>query len=117
LERALAVQEVLDPEDKRKRCDLLLALGEALMPAGEPLRAANETAEEAFALAQVLNDNLKASEACRIALIALLRYGGPIQFGTLSFRKWALLADRYAEPATIARVYAKCSASTGSDIT
>ena len=39
LEQALEVQEVLDPDDKAKRCDLLLALGEALLPAGEPLRA------------------------------------------------------------------------------
>ena len=31
LERCLAVQEVLDPDDKAKRCDLLLALGEALI--------------------------------------------------------------------------------------
>src|SRR3989337_3047406 len=54
LERALAVQEVLDPDDNAKRCDLLLALGEALMPAGEPQRVCEELAEEAFNLAETL---------------------------------------------------------------
>ena len=38
LERCLQVQEVLDPDDKDKRCDLLLALGQALVLAGEPRR-------------------------------------------------------------------------------
>src|SRR4029077_15939103 len=31
-EQALKVQEVLAPDDKAKRCDLLLALGEAMLP-------------------------------------------------------------------------------------
>jgi len=39
LEQALKVQEVLDPEDKEKRCDLLLALSAALIYANEPQRA------------------------------------------------------------------------------
>ena len=39
LEQTLQVQEVLDPEDKAKRCDLLLALSEAPMDAREPRHA------------------------------------------------------------------------------
>lgn len=39
LERCLQVQEVLAPDDKARRCDLLLVLSDALMPAGESLRA------------------------------------------------------------------------------
>ena len=35
LERCLQVQEVLDPDDREKRCDLLLALGDTLGLAGE----------------------------------------------------------------------------------
>src|SRR5207244_221166 len=35
LERALLVLEVVDPDDRARRCDLLLALGEALGPAGQ----------------------------------------------------------------------------------
>jgi predicted ATPase len=34
LDRALAVQDLVDPDDRAKRCDLLLSLGEALVPAG-----------------------------------------------------------------------------------
>src|SRR5207237_8205048 len=51
LEKTLGVQEELDPEDKGKRCDLLLALGNALMPAGAPMRAVHGAAEEGFRLA------------------------------------------------------------------
>jgi hypothetical protein len=43
VERALEVQDVLDPEDRLARCDLL-QLGEALIPAGDPWRAAEEIA-------------------------------------------------------------------------
>src|SRR5439155_15831457 len=50
LEQALRAQEVLDPEDEARRCDLLLNLAQALIPAGEPLRAAEEVAEGAFVL-------------------------------------------------------------------
>ena len=34
LESCLQIQEVLDPDDNEKRCDLLLALGDALILAG-----------------------------------------------------------------------------------
>ena len=71
LEQALQVQEVLAPDDKAKRCDLLLALGEALMPASEPRRVLEEMAPEAFALAEAIADRGRASRACRIAHVAL----------------------------------------------
>ena len=35
LDRALVLQDLVDPDERTKRCDLLLALGEALLPAGE----------------------------------------------------------------------------------
>ena len=47
LEQALKIQEVLDPDDKAKRCDLLLALGEAMLPLEEPRRVADSVAQEA----------------------------------------------------------------------
>jgi predicted ATPase len=53
LEQALRAQEVLDADDKAKCCDLLLALGGALVLSGEPLRAASAVAEDAFAIAAV----------------------------------------------------------------
>lgn len=52
LERPLGVQEVLDSDDKITRCDLLLAVGAALLPSAEARRAYEEVAEEVFALAE-----------------------------------------------------------------
>ena len=107
LERCLAVQEVLDPDDKAKRCDLLLALGEALMPAGEPLRAADMVAEEAFALADALGDQGDACRACSIGTRGLVGYGGvPIMFGTPAYRRWAGRYDAHAKAGTESRVKA-----------
>jgi predicted ATPase len=47
LERALAVQDLVDPDDREKHCDLLLALGDALFPAGENDRAIAQIAPPA----------------------------------------------------------------------
>jgi len=106
LEQAIEVQEVLDPDNKTKRCDLLLDLSEVLLPAGEPLRVAEEVAEKAFGLAEALADRARASRACRLALLGAQRYGaGPI-VSTPLFRRWVERADRYAAPETSDRMYA-----------
>ena len=65
-ERAIEVQEVLDPSDKVKRCDLLLASAEALLPAGEPLRAIREVCETAYLLAEDLQDSKRLQRAIRL---------------------------------------------------
>jgi predicted ATPase len=52
LEQGLLGQEVLDPDDKAKRSELLLALSEAQMPLGEPRRVADTLAPEVFELAE-----------------------------------------------------------------
>ena len=106
LEQAIEVQEVLDPDDKAKRCDLLLDLSEALLPAGEPLRVAEEIAEKALELAEALDDRARASRACRLALQGALRYGSGAMFTTPIYRRWVERADRYADPGTSERVYA-----------
>ena len=100
LERAIDVQEVLDPDDKAKRCDLLLALGEALNSAGEPQRVFEAVAEEAFALAEGLNDRERSSRACFVAQWGLRVYGGPGVRGTPVDRQWTERADRYATGGT-----------------
>ncbi|HLF09232.1 MAG TPA: hypothetical protein VI789_07785, partial [Dehalococcoidia bacterium] len=104
LERALDVQEVLDPEDKAKRCDLLLALGEALMPAGEPVRVADEIAEEALALGQVHGDRERCSRACQLALVAHT-YEGPAMGANVGFQRWVERAAEHALPGTTDQVY------------
>src|SRR5205823_1851824 len=106
LEQALAVQEVLDPDDKAKRCDLLLALGEALLPSGELLRAVEQVAPQALELAEALGDPRRASRACQLACTALRNYGNFTMVGTPLYRQWAERADRYAAAGTVERVYA-----------
>jgi hypothetical protein len=60
LEQSLRVLEVLDPDDKVRRCDLLLALGDMLQAVGDPQRAAREAASEALAYATAAGDEPRA---------------------------------------------------------
>jgi serine/threonine protein kinase len=106
LERALDVQEVLDPDDQLSRCDLLLALGAVLGPAGEPQRVYRQAAAEAFALAEGRTDQQRASRACYLALNALQRYGTYVATQTPEFALWAKRADQTAPPGSAARVIA-----------
>ena len=106
LERAIGVQEVLDPDDKAKRCDLLLACGDALMHAGEPQRVFEALAPEALALAEGLDDSERASQTCHMALEAIFRYGAASMGSTPVFRQWVARADGYAVPGTLDRVSA-----------
>ncbi len=112
LERALKVQEILDPDDVSKRCDLLLALGRALEPNGEPYRVATEIAEEALALADRSGDRVRAAAACEVALSALHKYGAAMGGArSTEFRTWANRADQYANPGTAARIRADIALS------
>src|SRR5262249_17100346 len=106
LEQALEVKQALDPDDRSRRCDLLCLLGETLIPAGEPQRAAEQVASQALELAQSLQDERRASRASQIALEGMVRYGGVSLERSPSFRTWAERADRYAAPGTVERVYA-----------
>ena len=106
LEKALGVQEVLDPEDGAKRCDLLLAYGQALLPAGEPRRAAEEVAREAFALAERLADADRVCRACQIASTGLFAYGGFALDRTPTYARWAERADEWAPAGTAHRAQA-----------
>jgi DNA-binding CsgD family transcriptional regulator len=109
LERALAVQGVLDPDDHIKRCDLLLELGEAMLPSEESKRAATQVAPEAFALAELVGDARRAARAAVLALEALLRAGGSSTstiWESVEFKEWATRADRSAVEGTADRVYA-----------
>ncbi len=109
LETAVQIQDVVDTDNKSKRCDLLLALGQALMLAGEPLRAAEEGAEVALSLAETLGDQERASRACVVALFSHYRYSGALV--TAGLRKWAERADRYAPPDTATRAEANIALS------
>jgi len=106
LEQALKVQEVLDKQDKEKKYDLLLALGDALLYAGEPKRIFDVEAPEALSLAEAMGDSARASRVCRLAIRALAAYGSTSAFGTPEGAQWAERADRYAEPDTVNRAWA-----------
>jgi tetratricopeptide (TPR) repeat protein len=105
LEQALKVQEVLDPEDKAKRCDLLLALGGALILAGENRRVIDTEAPQALSLAEAIADNTRASQACLLAMRGLVVYGTALMTSPEA-AQWAARADRYAEPETVERAWA-----------
>jgi len=104
LEQALKVQEVLDPEDKAKRCDLLLALGDVLGLAGETQRVIDMEAPEAFSLAEDIADNKRASRASLLAMKGIATYGATMMTSPLA-AQWAARADRYAEPETVERAW------------
>jgi tetratricopeptide (TPR) repeat protein len=105
LEQALKVQEVFDFEDKAKRCDLLLALADALLLAGEHQRVVSIEAQQAFSLAEAITDNPRASRACLLALNGLVVFG-PTLMTSPEAAQWAARADRCAEPETVARAWA-----------
>jgi archaellum biogenesis ATPase FlaH len=105
LEQALKVQEVLDPEDKIRRCDLLLVLGDALILAGEHRRVVETVAPQGLALAEAIADNTGASRACLLAMKGLQVYG-PVLLVSPEAAQWTARADRYAEPETVERAWA-----------
>jgi hypothetical protein len=96
LERALAVQDLVDPDDREQRCDLLLALGAALYPSGETERVIEHTAPDALVLAEALGDRDRAFRACRLALDCLFARGARAHLRTsrgqsvlVAIRTWA----------------------------
>jgi tetratricopeptide (TPR) repeat protein len=108
LEQALKVQRVLDPDDKAKVCDLLLALGECLGMVGQVQRVFTVELEEAFSLAEAGGDKTRAARACALALLNIFAYGAGtmVSWATPEAAQWVERADRYAVPDTPARVWA-----------
>lgn len=112
LDQALNIQKILHPDDRAKRCDLLLALGDALMPTGEPQRVVDTVAEEAYGLARLLADGEAddfddlAARVCRLALEGLHRAQYAWASGTPAWRLWAERMDGHARPGSALRAYA-----------
>jgi DNA-binding CsgD family transcriptional regulator len=105
IEQALRAQEVLDPDDRAKRCDLLLTLGETLIEAGEARRVEEEIAEEAFNLAIALEDEARTSKACETGLHAGGTMRAVRQAGTPLGRRWLERADRWVPSAKPGRIW------------
>jgi tetratricopeptide (TPR) repeat protein len=106
LEQALKVQEVLDPEEKLKRCDLLLALGWARFYNHEYRHIMENEAPAALALAEGAGDIQCACQACLLATFAISGTGMGAAFGTAEAMKWTEAFDRYASPNTVERAWA-----------
>jgi DNA-binding CsgD family transcriptional regulator len=106
LERALVVQDLVDPDDRARRSDLLLALGEVLLPAGETERVIAHIAPDALALAEELGDRGRAFRACRLALDGLFAHGYRSAATLPEYLAWAERAGSCADPDSIERVHA-----------
>src|SRR5581483_3282862 len=112
LEQAVEVQEILAPEDRAARCDLLLLLGAALAPTGDTARIFTVVAEQAFQLAEALGDSHSASSACQLAIEAMHRAGFAATVTSPAYHRWAERADRHAAPESRARVIADLALSS-----
>ena len=107
LERALQVQESVDPTDVGKRCDLLLRLGEALGPLGDHERVIGQIAPEAVALAESIEDHRRAFRACHLAVQYLEVQDGPMSSMRPDYVEWAHRAVRHAQAGSVEQVYAE----------
>jgi DNA-binding NarL/FixJ family response regulator len=105
LERALAVQDLVDPNDQVRRCDLLLKLGEALQPAGEFERVIRQVAPDALALAEAISDRARAFRACRLALNCLHAQGFGYSAAQPEYLTWAERAGQYADADSVERIH------------
>jgi hypothetical protein len=106
LEQAIKVQEVLDPEEQLKWCDLLLALGWARFYNHEYRHILENEAPAALALAEGAGDSGRACQACLLATFAISGLGLGAAFGTAEATRWVEAFDRYAAPDTIERAWA-----------
>src|SRR4029079_10402397 len=89
-----------------KRYDLMNALADALLGAGEPKRVSDEVAPEMFAIAERMGGADQAAWVCWLATEALARQdAGPV-FGTPEFALWVERMYRHSLPGTRFRVTA-----------
>jgi tetratricopeptide (TPR) repeat protein len=105
LEQAASVQEVLDPRDSGRLCDLLLALSEALLAADEPERVVEDVAERAYTLATAASDEERAGTACQQAIDGLFTGGNQVAIGGPRGQEWAGRAESLAREGTMLRAW------------
>jgi tetratricopeptide (TPR) repeat protein len=105
LEQALKVQEILAPEDKGRRCDLLLGLCDALLDVPDTRRMIESEAPAAFSFAESIDDVSRAARACIAALYAII-YEQGLGLITPETSRWVERIDRYAMPDTAERAWA-----------
>ena len=106
LQQAVKVQEVLDPENKEKLCDLLLALGEARVYSGETSHALDVEAPGALSLAEAIDDKERISKSCFLALSSIGWASALTSIAGPQAAKWIETAEYYATPGTLQYGYA-----------
>ncbi|MDP6714532.1 MAG: AAA family ATPase [SAR202 cluster bacterium] len=112
LDQCLDAQKSLDPNDDETRLDLLNALGEGLIIAGDPQRAYEYVAPEAFALAEARDDSSRAFHSSLIASQGITAFGAYTATSTPEYGQWVERADRNAEPETADRIEADFALAT-----
>lgn len=103
LGRALKVQRALDPADRARRCDLLLARGAALLAANEPA-SADADLEEAFHLAREIGDSRRAGHAAGLGAVTRALVNSAVMLIEPRQQLWVRRLEQYAPPGTPARV-------------
>ncbi|MBI4768291.1 MAG: protein kinase, partial [Deltaproteobacteria bacterium] len=105
LRQTLQVQEVLDPENKTKKCNLLLDLSDALINSGDARQALDSELPEAFSLAESEENEEIVWKVCQLALLALVCWSGSsiLTWSSEECRQWAERADRHLKPNTSRR--------------
>ena len=107
-EQVLKVQEILNPQDKQTKCDMLFALGEALVLAGEAQRYIDDVGREALSLADGIGDVERGARITRLAVWAVLPARGVTAYFKDEGAWWVEQADKRAQSGTIERVWADC---------
>jgi DNA-binding CsgD family transcriptional regulator len=106
LERALVVQDLVDPEDRARRCDLLLALGQALYASGESEQVIAQVGPDGVADADALGDRRRASRICELVLECYENQGAATSVAKREYLMWAERARLYADPDGTERIRA-----------
>ena len=109
IRQAIRAQEVLDPDDRLKSCDLRLLLGSALIAAGQPRSALEEAAQSAFENAREAEDPDRIGAACQLAIVSLYTTFGTLAMGWGSNEAvaWAERADHSIDQNSEHRVWAE----------
>jgi eukaryotic-like serine/threonine-protein kinase len=105
LGQAIKVQEILGPEDKAKRCDMILNLCDILLAVPDTKRVLDIEAPSAFSLAENLKDRSRAVKASEKAIYALVMVKGMLVVIDEQFIGWLESADRYAGQGTEERAF------------
>jgi transcriptional regulator with XRE-family HTH domain/tetratricopeptide (TPR) repeat protein len=106
LRSALHLLDLVGEDIPQTRLDLVLALGEAMLAAGDARTVLDEVAPEAFRSAEGLGDRRRAFASSLLASRAFSSRRGFAVTDTPEFRTWAERKDRYAQAESRERVIA-----------